>query len=358
MQSKHVLVLALAAGLAACGGGGGRDGGGGGDGGSSPRVDYSGHYRDLGMQPEGLPDGLSVDAEVASAVVPGYLGFGMLLASLDLRMALQSYEWTLRGAVEHAAVQPGDYHPSHECFQSGRIAVFERERPPGSGYGIGEEVRFGFADCMPSSGKVYFRSDGPEVADPARQTYRQLSAVDHLFEFDTVRAHDYPGLLLGGGPLVRHEISSADMTMSFSNAAPGGLPGTLTLAGAGIRLYLQGADRGITEPSVVHTRKASDYMFFDVDHLAAGLERGSALDGGYVLRTRSTLEVDYSRRPRLLSGSFEVARPASGEVYRFELDADPAYLRVEIDEHGDGSVVASGRISQALVIGRYRLDGD
>lgn len=365
MHSKYALILALSVTLAACGGGGGgsssSDRGSGGSGGGStpepPRADYSGHYGDLGMQPDGLLHDLSVDSEVAAAVAPGYLGFGMLLASLDLRMSLQSYEWTIRDRVHLAAIHSdGDIYPSAECSHGGRFAVFDREGEPTREYTLGETVRFGFADCSTVGGEVFFRSDGPAVDSPAMQTYQRLTTDLYLFEFDTVRMDDYPSLVFTGGPLVRHHLNDHYLEMTFSNAAPGEAPGTLSITGPGIELHLPGADRGVSEPSSAHTRKPDAHLRFNVPHLAAqlALDGGSKLDGDYTLKTTSTLEVDYGRQPRLYAGAFEVEH--EGVTYRFQLDPDPNYLYVEIDEDGDGVADASGRISQALVIGRYRLD--
>lgn len=382
MTSKHVLALLLSVGLTACGGGGGgtdtRQGSSGSSGGGTtgqpqpdtgggtteqPPPDYSGHYRSIGVEPKDLPRGLQADEAVAPAVVPGYVAIGTLMASLDVRMALQAYEWFVHDHFDEAVTQPGDLHPSVACTQEGRLAVFGRDNPePSAPYASGEVVRFGFSDCVPTYGSLRFTSDGPSVAQPSEQRYmRSGSEPRHYFTFEQVTASYYPGFTLSGGPLVRYTLDDTTKEMIFSNATEAGAATTVAMTGAAdgtpVKLFIQGADRGVSEVSAVRTTKSTNGLIFEIPHLNVGLELDGSRDdveGSYVLSTVTPMEISYGTPPQLFSGSFKVQR-VGGASYTYSLDADPAYLLVEIDEDGDGTIDAQGRVSQALVINRLNL---
>lgn len=362
----------------------------------SPTSRYSAYYRGIGLQPNNLEDGLLVDEAVASAVVPGYLGFATLMASMDLRMPLQAYEWYLPRAVERAgeisdegtqdAPYPGrmnvscaDTNSEGHVLGEGEVTIFHWHNSNGStssdgaaSYSRGEEIRFGFNNCVPTSTAARFSSDGLDVARPRVQRYVQIAGQNgqphYRFTFDGISLLSYPGFTISGGPLVRHTVvpgPTADMVLSNAVLETGEAPGSLALSGNSdgrvVSVYMQGRDRdpstAVSEMHSVIAPEPPQHLDFAVPLLNVGLEiegEESSLEGDYHFSTQSAV-VAFRNEADLAAGGFKVVRPATGASYSFELDADPAFLRVQIDEDGDGAVDASGRISKPLVVNRLAL---
>jgi len=382
---KHACALSLAVALSACGGGGGNAGGsgGGGDagGGTPPPPDYSRHYQGLGLAPAGQAANLHVDEAVADAVRPGYLAFASMMAVLDLRMGLQAFEWYLPqaastvGDISAAGTAEAPYpdRAAVPCApplgQEGEAAIFHWHDADGDGsLSPGEELRFGFGNCVASYGAARFTSDGAGVAQPRVQRYTRLARGDaplaHRFELTGVGIDLYPGFTVNSGPLVRYPEPGETLRQAFSNAAEDGVPGTVEFAGESavgpVRVRVRGSDRGVTAPSVVVTEKMVEhYLLLTIPHFDIHLEIGgdveSRWEGGYVLSTEGITEILYEGGLALTRGTLRVQAP-DGAVYSYTADPDPAYLTVTIDRDGDGQAEASGRMSQGLMIGRLRLE--
>jgi hypothetical protein len=421
---KYALLLSLSAAVTACGGGGGTSpfsesgsnppptgtdggstgggstGGGSADGGSTgggstggdteqPAANYSRYYQEIGLEPYNLPAGLHVDDSVVSALVPAYIGFGTLMATLDARMGLQGYERLLPVAARDAAVQPGDLHPSYPCTAQGRVAIFDwQDTNADASYTSGEMVEFGFnrdnpdtienENCIPGFGEM-LTSDGPTVAEPARQRFIRHDADTFDFTLEGTELDIGENAYLGftiSGPLVRQNVRSSEprlLEMIVTNAAPGAAaPGTFALQGVAgtmpVTVSIAGG-QGV-EASVIRSYKRDteaddstdlgrDELVFVVPNLDTHLELGgvdSALEGSYRLSSETGLATAYNHAAHLISGGFTVEGP-QGAVYRFSLPAgsDTSNLWVEVDNEGDGTVDAQGLMSQQLVINRLRL---
>jgi hypothetical protein len=359
-----------------------------------PAQDYRRHYQGLGLQPKELERDLLVDDAVASAIAPGYLGFATLMATMDLRMPLQAYEWYLPRAIRRTgeiraegteeAPYPGrrnatcaDTNSAGDVLGSGEATIFYWRNSDGSTHSdgapslsLGEEIRFGFNDCVPTSTAARFESDGLAVPRPRVQRYMQVAAGNgephYRFSFDGATLNHYPGFTISGGPLVRHTIGpNAEMTLSNAVLDADEAPGTLALSGTAsgrtVTVYVQGRDRDASTPvSQMRSLLAPappQHLDFTVPLLNVGLDisgEDSPLEGTYHFSTNGA-RVPFHSAAGLAAGGFTVVRPATGATYTFSLDADPNFLWVEIDEDGDGTVDASGRISKPFVTGRLAL---
>jgi hypothetical protein len=369
---KCAPALALSLGLVACGGSSSSGPNpAGGSGGQSEPVPpaYIPLYEDSGLRPAQLPPNLHVDDEIRAAVTAGYIGFGALMATLDLRMDLQAYGWGIRGVIadwtpndtDHEAY-PGRGEVSCQIVREngvvtggGNLAVFQRDDPAGSTYRVGETIVFGFADCG-FSGPT-FTSDGVDVAEPRVQYYRATGSGEGRYEEFTLdgarHLKYYPAFDASGGPI----------TIRQTPVAEGGRNLEWVVAvdeGAGLAL---GGDNG--GPSLTISGQTVSYkqagitdneLRFENTELAIEFVRGeeaSDLDGTYLFSTEQ-LDVLYAE-PRMTAGSFEVTTP-DGTRYRFVLDGDPTSFTVTAYSSSEGEdTETSGLMSQAFVVERLNL---
>lgn len=377
---RAAFVSCLSLTVAACGGSSGGSAGGHG-GAARPTLppDYSGLYAGLGLVPEGLPHGLFVSEAVKAAVAPGYLAFGTLMATVDLRMSLQAFEWAVPAMAENGVDVPGEVVEQAQAVS----CVFPREDGTGETYGHGtgwlfydlqagggREIGFGFGQgadaCRPSGGALalYSGPDHRQIWRPDGQGYR--------FQLSGVGMEGYSGLQISSdGPFARypHDLPGMQLAMAFTTQPDGASrPSSIAIDrddGSAL-VTIRGGRHGLDQPSEIVTYKqasgdpgADPEMLFRVPHLDVSLETGE-LAGSYKLTTAGmTLLYKGPRGLAITAGGFEVTSP-DGTIYSYRLPegsdplADTLYLEVTIVAP-DMEDAVTGHMSQQLVLQRLRL---
>ena len=376
---KCTTLLAIGLGLTACGSNSNNNQDPSVNEGAGTEPDHYTIYGETGLYPSNLPD-IAPDENTREAVQAGYLAFGTLVAAIEMQMGLRPLGWAVPAAIEAI----GPHYDSEQqwtvaCSLSdpnghgiridgvrGDMTVFRWEETGKKYLSPGTEVLFGFDDCRPENGVPRFSASSDDPEDPPMQSFTRYQDEDdwrYRLVLDRASVDEYPDFVVNGGPLMQGSLDVDGQEIFVqSNAGVDNELGSISLLATRgeqpVELVIRGEREGATQASIVRSWKPDDLnpnrLRFEVPQLEVELNHeGSELAGTYVLNSQQ-LDYHYKER-RIVGGGFTVVGP-NGAIYSFELDADPDYLHVTIDEAGDGVVDSDGRFLQPFVVNQLQLN--